>query len=155
MPPTSGFQQFLNRTVVFFCMTQTVKMEATVPLKCCYLPLNMESNSKTVFINMTVTTSKLTKEKLLFMNGCECKSPASTTGILKLVPRRDNLVCLGLWWQIMIRQWNIWATFNVLTTYWIFMTYGTSHIQHHSYVFKKQFQLTLPHYELQHLHAEH
>ena len=61
-----------------------------------YLPLNMESNSKTVFINMTVTTSKLTKEKLLFMNGCECKSPASTTGILKLVPRRDNLVCLGL-----------------------------------------------------------
>lgn len=39
-----------------------------------------------VFINMTVTTSKLTKEKLLFMNGCECNSPTSTTGILKHVP---------------------------------------------------------------------
>jgi len=84
-----------------------------------------------VFINTTVTVSKLTKEKLLFMNGCECNSPTSTTGILKLVPRRDKLVCSGLWWKIMIIQWNTWATFNVLMTDLLFfdprnLTHSTS-----------------------------
>jgi hypothetical protein len=28
-------EQFLNRVEVFFCTTQTVKIEATAPLKCC------------------------------------------------------------------------------------------------------------------------
>jgi hypothetical protein len=35
------------------------------------------------------------------------------------------------------------------------MTYGTSHIQDTSHVFKKQFQLTLPQYELHYLHVGH